>query len=376
MRNQLNNEQREEKMFFLPIVLTIVLLFLLAGGLSLWDYERRAPYRGFYDKAIADPFGGGIDSLHCFPPSYREALELLQAFAPAWTFEPILLKDTWKRVLYEETKNEDTNLVAYDETEFYEPYKWMVKNNIVYDGDNWYAARPEAVAYYMDPRNFLDLEGIFQFLMLDSGAAISSLEGVKKIFQDIPELLELSPLVYEAGQKAPYLAESLAIRMRQEISQEGGGISPLARGEIRLDDDHETYYNFYNIGAYPDPSTLDGARINGARFARGDFVEKADPAYRAYLLPWTSVQKAIEGGAVYIRNNYATYGQDSLYLQKFDLLSGQYWHQYMQALTAPEEESLRLSRVLLEAGGRDRPLVFKIPVFPDMPEEASPWGMG
>jgi beta-N-acetylglucosaminidase len=373
MKKQGAEEAGESRIGFLPVLMFVLMVILAIAGLGIWDYERRAPYEAYYNEALAEPFLTK-DPMEDFPPSYRKALSSLQAFAPAWTFEPLWLQDSWDLVLYEETKNEESNLVAYDDTEFYAPYKWMVKNDTVYDGANWFPATRDGVAYYMDPRNFFDLRTVFQFLTLDSGSQISSLEGVEDVFRDIPELLEFAPTVYEAGKEASYLAESLAIRMRQEISLTEGGISPLARGQVPLEGDSTAYYNFYNIGAYPDPAVPNGAQVNGARFARGDFIEKTDPAYEAYHLPWTSPESAIKGGAVYICNNYSTYGQDSLYLQKYDLLSGEYWHQYMQALTAPEEEAIRLSRILLESGGRQRPLVFKIPVFPDMPEDPMPWG--
>jgi beta-N-acetylglucosaminidase len=51
-----------------------------------------------------------------------------------------------------------------------------------------------------------------------------------------------------------------------------------------------------------------------------------------YLIPWNSPYRSIVGGAKFISQNYISRGQNTLYFQKFDVISnddGLYKHQYM-----------------------------------------------
>lgn len=360
-----------------------------------------------------------------FPPSYRELLEGILLVRPKWKPEPLYVKAGWAEVLEAELEPEDRNLVQYEDTEFFEPYAWMLKHrDKSYDGSNWYPANEEAVAYYLDPRNFLNVRDIFQFLDLSYGASGKrehSDAGVRRIFAGNKALTALTPLVMKAAEKADVMPEVLASRMVQEISSEGG-ISYLAQGLLdprqgpldadspspgflppeeqraqleayaaEVGEEHlskelkealaragsgerafaepaERYYNFFNIGAYPDPEHINGAAMNGARFAAGLFHEKGSRMYEELLLPWNTPERAMEGGAAFIAREYIAAGQDTPYLQKFDLISGTFSHQYMQALFAAQEEGQRLFAVWAEAGADQEELHFRIPVFGGMPE--------
>ena len=57
---------------------------------------------------------------------------------------------------------------------------------------------------------------------------------------------------------------------------------------------------------------------------------------------WNSPYKAIIGGASFLGSNYIGVGQDTLYLQKWDLVGPNYAnHQYMQNIQAPSTESIK-----------------------------------
>ncbi len=358
------------------------------------------------------------ETLSLFPESYREKLTVLHVLYPQWIFEPLPVTDTWETVLEAQTEPEHKNLVQYEESAFFEGYRWMVKNSTVYDGSNWYPATEEAIAWHLDPRNFLNPRDIFQFMSLRASSSGSSELGVRGIFAGNSALEALVPEVMAAAEAADILPEALAGRMKLEISS-GDSISLLARGLYDPDTpplisgsaspsllspaeqlsqletvraqrtltETETkilselkagrsgylaptdrYYNVYNIGAYPDPTQIAGAQMNGARFAAGRLTTDPDLRERLHL-PWTSQESAVLGGAKFIALEYIDRGQDTPYLQKFDLLSGTYNHQYMQALFAALHEGRNYHKVWLESGRIDDAIHFRIPVYRDLPEE-------
>jgi hypothetical protein len=88
------------------------------------------------------------------------------------------------------------------------------------------------------------------------------------------------------------------------------------------------------------------------------------------MRPWNSQYKAILGGAQWIVDGYISKGQDTLYLQRFDIISdeqtGLYWHQYMTSTQAPVSEAIRLQAAYKDLTAL--PLVFSIPIYNNMPE--------
>ena len=356
-----------------------------------------------------------------FPESYHKALIILHYLQPEWTFEPFYAAHTWDDVLAAETSKEDKNLVQYSEdNEYLAKFAWMVKNDTVYDGNNWVPANKEAIAYYMDPRNFLNYEGIFQFMDLSSSGERSS-ESVKSIFSGNEYLLSFLEFVMDGAKDYGMLPEAVASRIMQEvaigddvsISAKGlinhkqpplldGSMSPgflsqkeqlsqlsklEARNALSLEEskllekakkgeivyqEPQKFYNFFNIGAYPDTSVPMGALLNGSRYAAGLFEDEGSHRYENLLLPWTSPERAIKGGIYFIKNDYIALGQRTAYLQRFDLLSGYYNHQYMQALFAANTEGQRLYQAWKSSGASWENLNFIIPIFENMPESTLP----
>ena len=79
-----------------------------------------------------------------------------------------------------------------------------------------------------------------------------------------------------------------------------------------------TYYNFFGIGA------VDSGPLSGGRAM-------------AVKMGWNSPDKAITGAAQWIKSNYLSKGQNTLYFMKWDLAnaisSGTVWHQYATSVT-------------------------------------------
>ena len=149
----------------------------------------------------------------------------------------------------------------------------------------------------------------------------------------------------------PYILASMIL---QEQGSQGTGrsISGTVSG-------YQGYYNFFNIEAYQSGSM--SAVERGLWWASQS---------GSYLRPWNSIEKSIRGGSVYYGENYVKKGQDTLYLKKFNVQgSNPYKHQYMTNVEGAAGEGAKLARAYTDEM-KKQALVFKIPVFNNMPETA------
>lgn len=301
-------------------------------------------------------------------PGYKSLLKVIQAEHPTWTFTLLYTGLDWDTVIYNETVNHGNNLVQAKDGE------WLCTSSSclnsdgspkVYEGSNWYCASTKAVSYYMDPRNFLYSNKLFQFERLSYTDGIYTVEGIEKILAGT-FMANTSPQAYygnssyssnsfaqimlDAGiakQISPY---HIASRIKQEIVVSGGGPSRSVTGTVS---GYEGLFNFFNIGA----STGAGAIERGLEYARGK--------------NWTTPEAAIQGGAESIAKNYIAKGQDTLYLQKFNVDSQDgslYTHQYQANIQAPESESKKIYESYNSLGLLNSSLNFIIPVYENMPD--------
>jgi len=146
---------------------------------------------------------------------------------------------------------------------------------------------------------------------------------------------------------SPYV---LISRVIQEVGSQG---SKIVSGTVT---NYEGYYNFYNINAAGDTATE--TITNGLKKAKKE--------------GWKTPYLAIVGGANFIKGNYLAVGQDTLYLNKWDLIGPDYFnHQYMQNIEAPAHESIKTYNAYKSMNLLDNELVFTIPVFKNMPNKTS-----
>ena len=306
------------------------------------------------------------NTLSRFPVSYYSGLWLLHSLKPEYIF-----------TAYNTNLSFDTALAAEDskarsliQNSSYPSY--VKPNSEVYDKPDWMLARTEVVSYFMDPRNFFTPEKIFAFEMLGFDPKVHTIDGVREIikgsFMDGSEDYDYAQIIYEAGEYAGVSPYFLASRIIQEMGYNGE--SALSRGDLT---GYEGYYNYYNIGAYA-TTEPGGAVVNGAKYAQWgkDWEGKEITETEAlYLLPWTSVEKAIKGGAVWIATGYIDKGQNTLYFQKFDVLDDgteKYNHQYAQNIMMAYSEGMRYYRSYDLIGMTDSGFEFIIPVYKNMPE--------
>jgi len=140
------------------------------------------------------------------------------------------------------------------------------------------------------------------------------------------------------------------------LQEQGKGTSGSISGKTS---GYEGYYNFFNIGAYQAGSM--SAVTRGLWYAS----QKGN-----YGRPWNTIEKSIVGGSQYYGETYVSQGQDTFYLKKFNVQgSNLYKHQYMTNVEGAAGEGAKLARAYTD-DMKNQTLVFKIPVYNNMPETA------
>ncbi len=140
------------------------------------------------------------------------------------------------------------------------------------------------------------------------------------------------------------------------LQEQGKGTSGSISGTTS---GYEGYYNFFNVGAYASGSM--SAVTRGLWYAS---------QAGNYGRPWNSIEKSIVGGACYYGENFVKQGQDTFYLKKFNVQgTNLYKHQYMTNVEGAAGEAAKLARAYTDEMKRGT-LIFKIPVYSNMPETA------
>ncbi len=313
-----------------------------------------------------------------FPAEYKTALMNLHTKHPYWEFKAINTGLDWNTVIANESKvgvNLITNSknIAWKSLEK-NAYDWSTDKFIPYDGSTWVTASKSAIEYYMDPRNFLNEKSIYQFEALSYQGGYQTQEGVESILKYTPmyrakytwtgDTEVISKLYSETFMNAaeysgvsPY---HLATRVKQEVVTGSTSMSSSVSGTVS---GYEGLYNFYNIGA-THSTVLGGAIANGLNYALNGTSNAITNAL--YLIPWTTPYKAIVGGAQFIGASYIKRGQNTVYLQKFNVTStSTYSHQYMSNVEAANAEALKTYAAYSEL--QEAPIVFCIPLYNNMP---------
>ena len=307
-----------------------------------------------------------------FPESYKPYLRTLHEQHPKWIFTAQKLGVDWNTALKEECVV-GRNLVH---SSALASWKSMEKGAYDFNGGYWYgldgswvAASKEIIMYYMDPRNFLNDTYIFMFENQSYNSSYQTESGVKTILADTfmsgsytcPDTKKkytYSQTFMDAAKKSGVSPYHLASRCRNEQGVNG---APQSLGTVK---GYENYFNFFDIQAYA-TSTMTAAEM-GCKYAK-----TTNPTY---LLPWTNQYKSIVGGSIFLGTGYITKGQDTVYLQKFDMVdggNGLYYHQYMTCVFGQANEAISLknaySQDILNSA-----MEFKIPVYNNMPDKLCP----
>ncbi|KGX94087.1 hypothetical protein N781_01635 [Pontibacillus halophilus JSM 076056 = DSM 19796] len=158
-------------------------------------------------------------------------------------------------------------------------------------------ANKEDVAYYLNPENFMDNDGKYQFLSLSQSAGISANEVNQKILDGAGTLEGTASAFIEAAQT--YSVNEIYL-IAHAIHETGSGTATLMNGNATYNG--RTVYNAYGIGAYDSCALECGSR-------------------KAYEEGWFTPEAAIIGGAKFIGETYihnSTFKQDTLYEMKWN----------------------------------------------------------
>ncbi len=308
-----------------------------------------------------------------FPESYKPYLRQLHASYPYWQFKAYKTGLDWNTAVDNEAVL-GKSLISNTKVSSWKScadgaYDWVNDKYIVFDGKSWVNASREAVAYYMDPRNFLNEQNVFMFEALAYEPAYQTVESVASVlsgtifngasytFTDdlgVVQQKTYQDTFVEAATLTGASPLHLATRMKQEVVTGETTVSVAVTG---TEPGYEGIYNFYNIGA---SDSSDGQAVyKGLNYAATG---------NTFMRPWNNQYRAIVGGAQYIANNYISKGQNTIYLERFNVTpNNTYNHQYMTNVAAAQSESVK-TYAAYKPWMADKTILFYIPVYENMPE--------
>lgn len=314
-----------------------------------------------------------------FPETYWNSLCTLKAKYPAWKFEAINTGiDFAAAVNGELCKNSISNSSANQSKGFTDG-----SCNKAYD-TGYTGASQTAIAYYMNPLNFLDEKNIFMFESNYKNEALQPYyaNAAKNIIPSSTYFVGFIPQIYDYLANATSSGASstfIAARMKQEIGQgDLGYIAPNDNNRLfsKLSGNYSTrypatvaklgnlnnYYNFYSVGAYDGTNVTQRELIYAKNHGWGGTGDKnADR------------QTAVTGGATWIYNAYTNAGQETVYFHKFNVnpksSSSTFSHQYMTNISAPVSEAALIYKGYSGAGALSQPIIFHIPVYSNLNAE-------
>ena len=341
-----------------------------------------------------------------FPQDYAEKLAALHDRHPSWSFEPLNVTDmsggkyTWEYCIYMETDENPKRSLVYNS----DTYKnWRHPSNQQYDSGWWRASVP-TVEYFMDPRNFMTDEQIFQFydLKWSDSITLAAVEAVLKgTFMQGKKLddkyagVSYAQYFYNVGKELGVSPVYLAARVRAE--QGTAGTSPLINGNVgdmlwyyysnkmtgkdsaghiinapttgyteATLKSYNGYYNYFNIGSAG--TGYFEIYMNGINEAKKGTADKKSEWGD---VSWNKHWKAIYGGAYEATNRYVNDYQNTPYLQKFNVdprSKRNFWGQYMQSITGSVGMATQSYNTFRENNMVELPYTFLIPVYEGMPE--------
>ena len=317
------------------------------------------------------------EALSSFPESYRPYLEELHKKHPEWVFEPFETGLDWKASV--DAQYGESSLVQHsassDILKSHDADDYLPETDTyLYKDGGFVQASRLAVEYFLDPRNFLNENGIFQFEKL-SFSEIFTVEAVelvlKNSFMHKAKIVYLdaqgntvktdktyAQVIYQAGKASNINPCYLASKILNEVGSDGS---------FSVSGNHPSYpgiYNFYNIGATDGVNAI----TRGLAWANGG----ADGSQKSYSRPWNTPEKSIMGGAEFLASSYIAVGQFTGYLQRFNVNPDSYHkvhtHQYMTNLTGALSQGYTSYASYSGLGILENQFIFSIPIYKNMPE--------
>lgn len=301
--------------------------------------------------AVTQSFSTDINNINESKyPGIKNKIKQLQSKYPNWNFKILYTGLDWNEVISNEYTGHGSspkNLV-YKSSSYQGAWICAICGDKGYDNGNWKCASEQAIKYMMDPRNSLNESDIFQFEELtNSGCNINTLKSMTKgTFLEGHE-----QGIINASNNNNVNAYYIVARLIQEQGKSG---TVLTSGS-GYNGQYVGYYNAFNIAA----SGNSTAQILTNALA---YAQKKG---------WTSLDSSIDGGISFLAKQYIQKGQNTLYLQKFDVeaTNGLYSNQYMQNILAAQSEGTTLRNTYINMNSMSSSHTFIIPVYENMPTD-------
>lgn len=250
-----------------------------------------------------------------FPESYREALAIISAVYPNYTFIADKINMTIDEVVS-----------AHVGRKVNDPW-----------GDE--QSSYEDIEYYVNPEKFLNFSDIYMFLK-QSYTGNETMKTLSYLLEDtFLNTTEYKNIIMQAAKESGVSPYAIASTLLQE--QGSAGNSDLISGKYK---GYEGYYNFWNFGA----ADSDPIRL-GLEYAKKQ--------------GWNSKSKAIIGGAKEYAEGYISNNQDTYYYKDYNVINKVWWHEYATAVY----DALSSGGIMRNAfqGDTSAYLTFRIPIYED-----------
>lgn len=338
---------KKKRSQIIKVTIAIILIILIIIGIFVMINESKKQKYVIYN-------GKNLNEEKY--PQYKELIDTLKEKYPNWTFTLFYTKLDWNDVIenegHQDGRTYPLNLIP-DSSNYPEDWKCEADKDKRFDNGTWLCASDKAICYQMDPRNVLNEENIFQFKELKYEEGAQTVEGIESITKNtFLEGEDISNALIEAGKNANLDPYFIASRLIQEQGRKGTTLS------LGYEYQEKTVYNPFNVNAIGN--------------SREEILENA--AKYAYEHNWDTLEKALIGGVEFVKKGYIEKGQNTLYLQKFDIVNQDkelYQNQYMQNLLAPESEASNMLEIYESSDTVDSQANFIIPLYENMPEEIS-----
>lgn len=235
-------------------------------------------------------------------------------------------------------------------------YNYLTNTFAAVEGSTWFQVSEEGVAYYMDPRNYLNENSIFAFTKNTYDNKINYSKALDKLIGTQNTLYKQKDVILKAskdfGVSASYIAAQIIQETnRNNVFQTSGSPFYLSDNKTKV----SGFYNYFNIMAFGNNAALQGLRY-------------------AYHVSWDTRERSIRGGTAFISGSYITRGQNTPYTTKFNVhpvgknITG-YGHGYMADARAPLNAGRNIKKAYQDAGLLNEVIYFDIPVYKDMPAQ-------
>lgn len=314
-----------------------------------------------------DNYGNSLRNVG-FPESYILPLQKLHAMHPSWNFQISKTNLDWTTALNKETETATQNLINFSNSLDKVDKSLLSTDGSAYNNGvyiqhqpGWYTPSKQTVAFYMDPRNWLNEQTIFMFEQLSFNETYHTESNVQSMLNGTfmqgsylynDQWWTYANTFVDVGRKSGVNSVHLASRVLQEQGDSGEGVTINMNGGDGL-----TYYNHFNIEA--SGSTVAQIVANALNVAKAN--------------GWNNPYSSILGGSTIIAKEYINVGQDTNYYQKFNTINHNnlYWHQYMQNVRALTSEARNTYSAYNSRGLINNSYTFKIPVYNNMPDATS-----